>query len=443
MNVDFLLKGINENAEKAAIITREKVFTFNDIYNEYKKCENEFDKCGLGEGKIVSVVADFSPVSVALLLALIRRNCILVPVSSTIKHADKYAIISEAEYRISMKNDSFVVDKIGCSPVHTLLSQLIKKNLPGLILFSSGTTGEPKAALHDLSMLLEKFTKPGKVFRTITFLLFDHIGGFNTLMHAMANGGTIVTVNSRSVDDVCSVIENHKVELLPTSPTFLNMMLLSRAYEKYDLSSLKIISYGTEPMAESTLVALNSLLPNTVLKQTYGLSELGIMSTKSESSGSLWLKLGGDGFETKIVDGILHIRAKSAMLGYLNAASPFDDEQWFNTKDKVEVKGEFIKILGRTTDIINVGGEKVYPIEVESVLLRCEGVKDARVFGLKNPIVGSMIVAEILVEPENNNREFIKKLRVFCVENLEKFKVPAKFNLEIDSLYGDRLKKMR
>ncbi len=74
------------------------------------------------------------------------------------------------------------------------------------------------------------------------------------------------------------------------------------------------------------------------------------MSTKSENSESLWMKIGGDGFEMKIVDGILYIRTQSAMLGYLNAPSPFDEEGWFNTKDKVEEKDGYIRILGRTTD---------------------------------------------------------------------------------------------
>ena len=96
------------------------------------------------------------------------------------------------------------------------------------------------------------------------------------------------------------------------------------------------MTYGTEPMPESTLKAMHKILPNVRLKQTYGLSELGIMPTKSEDNTSLYMKLGGDGFETKIVDDILYIRAKSAMLGYLNAPSPFDKDGWFNTKDKVE-----------------------------------------------------------------------------------------------------------
>jgi acyl-CoA synthetase (AMP-forming)/AMP-acid ligase II len=294
-----------------------------------------------------------------------------------------------------------------------------------------------------LTKLLEKFKKPGKAFKTISFLLFDHIGGFNTLIHTISHGGTIVTIPNRIPGEVCKIIEKEKVELLPTTPTFLNMILLNKLYEKYDLTNLKMITYGTESMPEHTLKLLSKILPDTTFKQTYGLSELGIMSTKSESSDSLWMKVGGDGIETKIVDDILFIKAESAMIGYLNAPSPFDEVGWFNTTDKVEVQNGYLKILGRTTDLINVGGEKVYPIEVENMLLQIEGVLDARVFAENNPIMGNTVAAEILVAPENNNRIFIKALRNFCGEHLEKFKRPARFILSEKELYGDRLKKKR
>ena len=97
------------------------------------------------------------------------------------------------------------------------------------------------------------------------------------------------------------------------------------------------------------------------MKQTYGLSELGILPTYTRDPDSLWLKLGGAGFEHKIVDGVLWIKSEMAMLGYLNAPSPFDDEGWMNTQDLVEIDGEFIRILGRKSEMINVGGGRSIP----------------------------------------------------------------------------------
>ena len=335
MNIEYIKDNMKKRGDETAVISQNKQYTYRQIYEEYERSVDFLEREQIDSGKIVALLADFTPVSIALTLAMIEKNIILVPISKTIKTIDSYLEISETEVFIDVTGEEIKVKRYAVEPAHEMLLELKRRNAPGLILFSSGTTGEPKAALHDLTFLMEKFKKKGKVLKTLTFLLFDHIGGFNTMMHALANGGTIVTLQTRSEEEVCRLIEQYRIELLPTSPTFLNMILLSHAYEKYDLSSLKIISYGTEPMPETTLKRIHAIFPEVRLKQTYGLSEVGIMATKSESSESLWLKLGGDGYETKIEDDILYIKAKSAMMGYLNAPSPFDEEGWFNTKDKV------------------------------------------------------------------------------------------------------------
>lgn len=444
MNIDFITDKITSYGNKIAVVTEGKEYSFNDILNEYRKAKQILKDNNVKSNSVISLLADFTPQSIAMFLALIELDTIIVPISKTIKNIESYIKVSESEYFIDEQSEDIQIKNLNRKVTHEMLLNLKEKKAPGLILFSSGTTGEPKAALHNLTFLLDKFRKDGKRLSTVTFLLFDHIGGFNTMMHTLVNGGLIVTLKTRTADEVCSLIEKYKLQLLPTSPTFINLIVLNKTYEKYDLSSLELITYGTEPMPESTLKALHKILPNAKLKQTYGLSEVGIMPTKSENSESLWLKLRNDEtFQTKIVDDILYIKSKSAMIGYLNAPSPFDEEGWFNTKDKVLVKGDYVKILGRTTDLINVGGQKVYPIEVESVFLEYPGILDIRVYGADNPIMGKVVEAEVKVTDENNNRDFVKQLRKFAKEKLESFKIPTKFNLTTKDLYGERFKKKR
>lgn len=442
MNIDYIFDRLKERSEECAIVSDAKEYSFGDINYKYKEAVSFIDRTGIQQGSVVAIVAEFSPLSIAMMLALIERNTILVPISFAVKNIDEYIRISQAQFVIYAENN-YKIETINRTVEHPMLLDLIKRNSAGIIFFSSGTTGEPKAALHNLDHLMKKFMTQGRKISMLTFLLFDHEGGFNTIMHALSSGSMIATLQERSPEEVCNIIEKYKIELLPTSPTFLNMLIISRVYEKYDLSSLRIISYGTEPMPETTLKRLHEIFPDVKLKQTYGLSELGVMSTKSENSESLWMKIGGDGFEMKIVDGILYIRTQSAMLGYLNAPSPFDEEGWFNTKDKVEEKDGYIRILGRTTDLINVGGNKVYPNEVESVLLSFAGVKDAHVYGEANPITGMSVVADVSVDEGNNNREFIKKLRRFCGETLGPFKRPTAIRLKKESFSSSRFKKIR
>lgn len=444
MNIDFITNKISSYGNNVAVVTEEKEYSFSDILNEYNKAKQTLKDKKVKPNSVVSLLADFTPQSIATFLALIEIDAIIVPISKTIKNIESYIKVSESEYFIDEQSEDIKINNLKTQVKHEMLLGLKEKKAPGLILFSSGTTGEPKAALHNLTFLLDKFRKEGKRLSTVTFLLFDHIGGFNTMMHTLVNGGLIVTLKTRTADEVCSLIEKYKLQLLPTSPTFINLIVLNKTYEKYDLSSLEIITYGTEPMPESTLKALHKILPNVKLKQTYGLSEVGIMPTKSENSESLWMKLRNDEtFQTKIVDDILYIKSKSAMIGYLNAPSPFNEDGWFNTKDKVLVKDDYVKILGRTTDLINVGGQKVYPIEVESTFLEYPGVLDIRVYGADNQIMGKVVEAEVKVSEENNNREFVKQLRKFAKEKLESFKIPTKFNLTTNDLYGERFKKRR
>ena len=389
--------------------------------------------------------ADFSPNSVALLLALVQAHCIVVPLTKSVE-GKKSEFIEIAGGMLSFhldEHDNAKIKRLNNYRPNEFYDKLRQLGHPGLVLFSSGSTGKSKAAVHDFAPLLEKFKVPRHALRTISFLLFDHIGGVNTLFYTLSNGGCVITVQDRMPDNVLRAIQNFRVELLPTSPTFINLILLSEAYKRYDLSSLKTVTYGTEPMPESTLKRFNALFPGVQLLQTYGLSEVGILRSKSRSSDSLWVKVGGEGFETRVVDGILQVRAQSAMLGYLNAPSPFTEDGWFITGDYVEVDGEYLKILGRKSEIINVGGEKVYPSEVESVIHELDDVAEVTVYGERNAITGNIVCAKVRLKSQEDLKEFAERLKEFCRRKLQPYKVPVKVQVMGEKQYSERFKKMR
>lgn len=444
MFIDFLLESFAKHASNEAIVWKEQVFSYRWMLDSVH-ARLEFLQKRLAPNSVVSLEADFSPNAVAVLLALIECGCVVVPLTESVSHKKaEFRDVSEVETMITVNDkDELTLESTGKTAQHEYLLKLKKEKHPGLILFSSGSTGKSKAALHDFVPLLEKFKVPRHAMKTVTFLLFDHIGGVNTLLYTLANGGCVVTVAERTPESVCRAIEKHQVETLPTSPTFINLLLLSEAYTRFDLSSLKLVTYGTEVMPESTLLRFNHLFPQIRLLQTYGLSEIGIMRSKSKSSDSLWVKIGGEGFETRIMNHILEIKAQSAMLGYLNAPSPFTEDGWFHTGDVVEVEGEYMRILGRQSEIINVGGEKVYPAEVESVLQLMDGVEDVAISAEKNPITGNLVKARVKLSTEETVGEFRKRMREFCKGKLDAFKVPQKVVLVEAAMYGERFKKMR
>ena len=111
--------------------------------------------------------------------------------------------------------------------------------------------------------------------------------------------------------------------------------------------------YGTEFDGPATLTEY-CRLPTSIPVRLYGMSELGIVRAKSEDRCSLFMRIGGEGVETKIVDNVLHIRSKSSW--GIQCGSPFDEEGWYCTSDIVAVKNGTSRSLARTSDVVNVGG---------------------------------------------------------------------------------------
>lgn len=444
MSIDFLLDVFSRAGERDALVWRDQTYHYAWLRDKVEDWRKQLAG-QVTPGSVAALEADFSPNAVALFLALIDAGCILVPLTSSVAaKRDEFLEIGEVEVGFTIDGDDRIeTHRYGRQAQHPVYQQLRAAGRPGLVVFSSGSTGKSKAAVHDLVPLLAKFHQPRHSLRTISFLLYDHIGGINTMLYTLSNAGCLVTVRERSPDAVLAAVERHRVELLPTSPTFLNLMLISEAYRRHSLDSLKTISYGTEPMPESTLQRLHALFPHIQLLQTYGLSEVGILRSKSRSSDSLWVKIGGEGFTTRISNGVLHIKAKSAMLGYLNAESPFTSDGWYNTGDRVEVDGEYVRFLGRDSEIINVGGEKVFPAEVESVIQELENVADAVVYGEKNPLTGQIVCARVSLRQNEERGPFVARLKAHCRERMQNYKVPVKVLLVDENAHAARFKKIR
>ncbi len=441
----WLFARMAEWSDRPALIWRGESTSFAQLLAAMATFEGELERAGVGAGSVVLVEGSFSPKAVALLLALIRRRAVVVPLTPLSRvHRAKFAEVSEAQFSFTFEDgDAWELVSSPRVVTNALTQKLIARDHPGLVIFSSGSTGKPKAVLHDFHALLEKFRRPGQPKSTLTFLLFDHIGGMDTLFNTLANGGTMVTTPSRDPEVVCAAIEAHRVHTLPASPTFLNLLLVSDAWRSHDMTSLQVIAYGTESMPENVLKRLGEAFPGVKFVQTYGLSELGVLRTRSLDGSSVWIKFSGEGFETKIVDGVLWVRTPTAMMGYLNAPDLFDAEGWLNTEDAVEVQGDYLRILGRVTDLVNVGGQKVYPAEVENVLLQMDNVRDVSVYGEKSPLVGQFLAARInLIEPEPFDA-FKKRLRAFCRDRLPSYKTPARIEITDRDQFGVRLKKMR
>jgi acyl-coenzyme A synthetase/AMP-(fatty) acid ligase len=447
-NIKLFYEKLLNHKNKIAIIHLDQEFSYLQLTNSILGFKTKLDQLNIVAGEVVFILGDYSFEAISLFFSLALNGNIIIPVTTENEQEiiERLEVV-EPNWIFDLRNNTekkieydFIIER------HHLIGTLIDSKHSGLILFSSGSTGKPKAMVHDLEKLLSNYLdKKGKEMNFLLFLMFDHIGGLNTLFNCLSMGITMVIPQNRNPNEISKLIEKYYINILPASPTFLNLMIIGNVFESYNLNSLKMITYGTEAMPKSLLLKLREKLPKVKFLQTFGTSETGIMKTSSLSSSSTHLKFDDPNQEFKIVNGELWLRSKSQVLGYINHSNEnFTKDGWFMTGDLVEeFDGGYIKIIGRSKEIINVGGEKVLPAEVESVIMELEFVEDCLVKSENNSITGQMVCADVVIKAGFYFKEIKSLIKRHCLNNLDNYKVPARIR-EIDLVnFSNRFKKDR
>ncbi|MFI9643458.1 class I adenylate-forming enzyme family protein [Micromonospora sp. NPDC051925] len=449
---DELLRRFAEFGTRTAVFDQGTGFTYDDLLDRIHHARERLAANGVAPRDVVIVHGDYSVDAIAVLLASFLNRNVVVPVV-TLNEPTLDTVVAHCRPGYLVRTDTGLDIKVlprAQAGAARMIGQLNRENAAGLVLLSSGSTGTPKVILHNLDALVgEKLTKRPRrranALNILMVLMFDHIGGINSLLSALLVGGTAVLPRQRVPDEICGLVERHRILVLPTSPTFLNLIMVGGYHRKYDLSSLRLITYGTEPMSEELLRRVNQNFPGVRLLQTFGTSETGIATTTSESSSSTYFRISDDSVEYRIVDGELQLRSRTQFLGYLNYSDDaLTEDRWFRTGDLVEETAEgYIKIKGRATEVINVGGEKLLPLELESVLLTSPLVEDCVVYGKPNAITGQSVCVDIRPRGEMTRTAIRKHVLEFLSGRVEPFKIPSRITV-VDSIeMSDRLKKVR
>lgn len=457
---DWLIENLANFADKTAIVQGKaqapKEFSYQELSAQINLYKQQLDE-QFADGQIIVILSDYHFHAIALFFALYLKNSIIVPIvnQSATEIAQRLEVI-QPNFILSFVDSTqpdLVVRANQSNFQHEMLSSLQNSAQPGLVLFSSGSTGEPKAMVHNLAKMFASYQdrKP-KNLNMLVFLMFDHIGGLNSLLNSLAMGAKVVLPTNRNPEQIAELIAAQQIQILPASPTFLNLMLMAKVHEKHDLSSLRMITYGTEAMPASLLQKIKQAFPKTKLLQTFGTSETGIAQTSSRNSGSLEIKIDDPNTEYKIVAGELWLKSETQVLGYLNASmESFSADGWFQTGDLVEETADgFLKIIGRAKEQINVGGEKVLPAEIESIILELDFVKDCTAYGQKNAITGQMVAIDVVIDTEtdlgkqlaDDKKQARKLIKDHC-KKLETYKQPAKINFVAATQHSERFKKQR
>jgi acyl-CoA synthetase (AMP-forming)/AMP-acid ligase II len=212
-------------------------------------------------------------------------------------------------------------------------------------------------------------------------------------------------------------------------------MLLSRTAQKHDLSTVKIIAYGAESMPQKVLNRLGKAFPNAQLQQKFGTSETGAIRIKSVDNESLFFRIEDSDTQWKIVEKELWLKTPSRVLGYLNGDDGgLEADGWYRTGDLVEIDDhKNLRIIGRASAVINVGGQKVHPSEVEAILNEIEGIEAVSIYGMAAPITGSTVACKIVVDGNESSRVWKRTIRNHCRGKLAPWKIPSSVKI-VDSI---------
>jgi acyl-coenzyme A synthetase/AMP-(fatty) acid ligase len=400
------------------------------------------------------LIAAADPFLVALALIEcdgLARRMILYPPDLALEHlpyvmryAEVDAVVSDGSLLsgVALGAASHAV----CTPALVPRVQASQERLPTeWILLTSGTTGRPKMVLHTLASLAgaigtsaspphPTLSLSGGEGRVIwgTFYDIRRYGGLQIYLRAVLTRSSLVL--SRPHEPVASYLQRAGeagVTHISGTPSHWRRALMS---PEADRIAPRYIRLSGEIADQAILNSLRSFFPDIEIRHAFATTEAGVAFDVCDALAGFPASMltGTPGVEMKVVDATLRIRSSRTAERYLGENPPVlkDPEGFVDTGDVVELGEGRYYFQGRRDGVINVGGLKIHPEEVEAVLNRHPQVRLSLVKTKKNPITGALVVADVLLKDPSTaegeqGRELQKAIRQFCREALAPHKVPA------------------
>ncbi|MGO4871530.1 MAG: AMP-binding enzyme [Roseiarcus sp.] len=282
---------------------------------------------------------------------------------------------------------------------------------------TSGTSGPPKMVVHTLATLTGAF-RPAPAQAWATFYDIRRYGGLQIFLRALAGSESLnLSGAGESVDDYLIRLGKAGAKHISGTPSHWRKVLMSAQARRIDPETVRL---SGEIADDAVLAALRALYPHARVEHAYASTEAGVAFAVGDGRAGFPASLLEQGGEVamKVVDGSLRIKSNRTALRYVGANAPalHDAEGFVDSGDMVERRGDRYVFVGRRGGIINVGGAKVHPEEVEAALNAHAAVRASRVFARKNPITGALVAAEVVVREgfaadEALSREIIASCR--------------------------------
>ncbi len=302
-------------------------------------------------------------------------------------------------------------------------------------LFTSGTTGPPKLALHRLRGLIGAVVRPatqdGPRGVWSTFYDIRRYGGLQILLRALVGGGSMVLSHTgEGCGNFLTRALEAGVTFISGTPTHWRGAMLNAKAASLTAADVRL---SGEVADQAILDKLRAAYPNARVRHAFASTEAGVAFEVADGLAGFpaeWVDTVRNGVALAVEDGTLRIRSDRAASRYLGkTAEPLTDEAGFvDTKDLVELRGERYYFLGRSDGVINVGGLKVHPEEVEAIVNRHPRVSMSLAKAKRSPIIGAVVMVEIVLRDagdESPRNVLEAEILESCRRTMEWWKVPA------------------
>lgn len=302
-------------------------------------------------------------------------------------------------------------------------------------IYTSGTTGRPKKVTQTLKNIA-RAVKVDTLFHNKTWGFAynpTHFAGLQVFFQAFFNQNTLVYLFNKDYSLVNDDFARYKITHLSCTPTFMKMLIPNI---ETTMGNVENLTFGGEKFDPKLERIVSKKFPNASIKNIYASTEAGSL-LRSEGEFFVIPKRYVDVVKIENKELLIH----KELLGISNSFELIDC--WYKTGDLVEfIDDEKFKFVNRKSEMINVGGYKVNPSEVEGVISEIEGVKDVIVFGRKNSVLGSIIVANIIKEDKEDPIKLKKRIKNIVSNSLQDFKIPRKISF-VDSFQLTRTGKIK
>lgn len=288
-----------------------------------------------------------------------------------------------------------------------------KKNNWSITLYTSGTTGLPKKVKHTFSSITRFVKISEHKAKNIWGFAYNptHMAGIQVFFQALLNGNSIVRLFGLTPDTIFREIKENNITHISATPTFYRLLLPWN--ERYN--SVVRITSGGEKFDSKTLNQMKQIFPKARFTNVYASTEAGTLFAADGDAFTLKENING---LIKIIDGELIIHKE--LMGNMD----IETGEWYHTGDLVDLLSENpirFRFLSRKNEMINVGGYKVNPGEVEEIIREIDGIKEVRVYSKSNSVLGNIICAEIVCTDKALNET---EIRNTLQQQLQEFKIP-------------------